>query len=72
MLAWSTDKTTKYNLLRKIHEDAWKVILTTFENSGQVSDDEAVNSDLTTVTFTERLLRSILDITSEQQHGYRK
>jgi len=67
MLGWSEAKTKQYSALSAICGEAWSVIVTTFEgDQSSVSEDE-VTKEVTTVTFTERLLREILDLTAEQQ-----
>jgi site-specific DNA-methyltransferase (adenine-specific)/modification methylase len=67
MLGWSREKVAQYAALKSISPQAWQVIVTTFEQNGNSTDDDAVTPIVTTVTFTERLLRSILDLTPEQQ-----
>ncbi len=53
-----------YADLKKIAEEAWCIIGTTFESLVSVNNEDAVSSSGTTVpTFTERLLRSILPLT---------
>ncbi len=67
MLGWGRDKVTKYADLQSICPEAWNVIVTTFEKTGTSDENEVVTIDVTTSAFTERLLRSILDLTSDQQ-----
>lgn len=67
IIGWSRDKVAKYDALRNIDKSAWKVIVTTFSDPSTLTNDEVVTLFVTTVTFTEGLLRSILDLTSEQQ-----
>lgn len=67
MLGWSRDKVAKYDLLKRICKDAWNIIVTTFEPAVTGTEEDLVTPIVTTVTFTETLLRSILDLTPEQQ-----
>jgi site-specific DNA-methyltransferase (adenine-specific)/modification methylase len=67
MLGWSREKVAQYSALKQIDSLAWQQIVTTFENSGNKVDEDVVTQTVTTVTFTERLLRSILNLTPEQQ-----
>ncbi len=67
MLGWSRDKVTKYAALREICEPAWKVIVTTFENSVTTAEEAAVTSDGTPVAFTKYLLRDLIPLKPEQQ-----
>ncbi len=67
MLGWSRDKVAKYDALKAICTDAWQSIVTTFESSVTSHDENVVTMDVTTVTFTEGLLRSILDLNPDQQ-----
>jgi DNA modification methylase len=67
MLGWSVDKVTKYHLLRRICKPAWEMILTTVDRGVSSEEEDHVRSNLTSVSFTEGLLRSILDLTDSQQ-----
>ncbi len=68
ILGWTREKVRNYAALKKIGAQAWQVIGTTFETAVPTADDEGVPGNGTTVpTFTEGLLRSILDLTPEQQ-----
>jgi len=53
--------------LRNTKREPGKALVTTFEDSGHISEDDVVTPNVPVVTFTERLLRSILDLTSWQQ-----
>jgi site-specific DNA-methyltransferase (adenine-specific) len=66
-LGWSLSKVKQYSALYAISKPAWTVIVTTFENSNPLIDEERVTKEVTTVTFTERLLRDVLNIAPEQQ-----
>jgi ParB-like chromosome segregation protein Spo0J len=65
MLGWGREKVANYAALQKICHEAWKIIVTTFEKS--ISPDENEVVTLIVTTFTETLLRSILDLTPDQQ-----
>jgi site-specific DNA-methyltransferase (adenine-specific)/modification methylase len=67
ILGWSRDKVAKYGALKEICEAAWNIIVTTFENAVTMTEETAVTSDVTGVTFTEYLLRDILQLEPEQQ-----
>ncbi len=67
MLGWSLSKVKNYSALSAICDEAWEIIVTSFENKRDHSADEDVTSKVTSVTFTETLLRDILDLTPEQQ-----
>ncbi len=68
ILGWTREKVKNYAALRKIESQAWQVIGTTFEKDVSITDEEDVPKNGTTVpTFTEGLLRSILDLTPDQQ-----
>lgn len=67
MLGWSRDKVAKYDALQKICAHAWERIVTTFEQQADAPQEEGGTAYVTTVTFTEGLLRSLLDLLPEQQ-----
>lgn len=67
MLGWGRTQVANYAALQRIHPQVWDLIVTTFEASVTGSLDEAVTGNVTGVTFTENLLRSILGLTREQQ-----
>ena len=53
--------------MQKICSDAWNIIVTNFEDSEIPSDEDAVTKIVTNVTFSEGLLRNILDLNEDQQ-----
>jgi ParB-like chromosome segregation protein Spo0J len=67
MLGWGRDKVNLFAALQKICPEAWNIIATTFEKTATFDENGVVATDATTLAFTERLLRSILDLTPEQQ-----
>src|SRR5258708_1297553 len=67
MLSWSRDKVAKYMALNEIEKEAWKMIVTTFEQIVTPSDERVVTPDVTGVTFTENLLRDIIPLSCAQQ-----
>lgn len=68
MLKWSREKVKNYASLKQISPDAWSIIGTTFENVVPDTNEGLVPTNGTTVpSFTEGLLRSILDLAPEQQ-----
>lgn len=67
ILGWGTDKVDKYNALRQIDSKAWAIIPPTFDESVDTDEECVGGSKPPTVGFTEGLLRSILDLTPEQQ-----
>ncbi len=67
MLGWGKSQVANYAAMEKICSEAWQIIFTTFVKSGDSDENEAVNSKVHQVTFSERLLRPILDLTPEQQ-----
>lgn len=66
-IGWSVPKIKQYSALRKIDENAWNVVVTTFNDSPQLPVDDQVTEKVTMVTFSERLLRPIIQLTPEQQ-----
>jgi hypothetical protein len=70
MGGWKQQRIAQYKALKKISEDAWEIITTSFSDSVVSDDDSDVVSDTTTVVkqkFTEGLLREILDLDAGQQ-----
>jgi site-specific DNA-methyltransferase (adenine-specific)/modification methylase len=67
MLGWSRGRVGDYALLQNISNDAWKIIVGAFDDSPQLSSDDTSTNIVGTPTFSETLLRNILDLTSEQQ-----
>lgn len=67
IMGWSRDKVAKYTALQQIKPIAWAIIVTTFEGHGTKIEEGDVTSDVTNGTFTEGLLRSILDLRAPQQ-----
>jgi len=67
MLGWSRDKIQKYSILKTINKEAWQIIVTTFLKNVTTTTEDVVTQNVTTVTFTEGLLRNILDLTPAQQ-----
>ena len=63
------EKIAQYSQLQKISEDAWKIVVTTLQGSVTDTNEDVETKDVTTVTgsFTERLLRDILDLDAGQQ-----
>lgn len=69
MGGWSRAQVSQYAMLQKINSEAWKVVATTFQQTVADDENDAVAPDATTVagSFSERLLREILDLCSGQQ-----
>ncbi len=67
ILGWSVPKVKQYSALNIIDEKAWAVIVTTFDNAEKLHSQSGVTEKVTDVTFTEGLLRNILDLTDWQQ-----
>ncbi len=67
MLGWTRTKVANYKALEDIHKDAWETVVTTFQKVVTTEDENVVTQNVTTVTFSERLLRNILDLTPDQQ-----
>ena len=60
----------QYKALKKIDDEAWEIITTSFDGSVVSDEDDDVVTDTTTVVkqkFTEGLLRNILDLEPCQQ-----
>jgi len=58
---------TPGTLLRKICSDAWEIIGATFEKSAPMADTSTAPFSGATAPFSENLLRSIVNLTPEQQ-----
>ena len=67
IMGWSREQVAQYVRLQKICKDAWDIIVTTFENVVTTADESSVTNNVTSVTFTENLLRSIIQLTPKQQ-----
>jgi DNA modification methylase len=67
VLGWSREKVAQYRQLRKIAPEAWAVVVTSFSDIVTDDDETVVTPAVTTVTFTEGLLRSILSLSAAQQ-----
>ncbi len=65
-LGCSRTRVTGYQALKDICEEAWKIV-TTNSNLVTISNDGMVTKDVTTVTYSERLLRDITCLTPAQQ-----
>lgn len=66
-LGWTREKVAHYNRLDQIDKKAWGVIVTTVDRMVTESDDSMVTLPVTTVTFSERLLREVIPLTPAQQ-----
>jgi len=68
-MGWSRPLVAQYSQLKKIDEDAWKIVVTRFSKLVTSDDDDEVTDYVTAVTtpFSERLLRNILDLDPGQQ-----
>ena len=70
MGGWSREAVKNYKSLQKIDEEAWKIIGTGFQNIVPEDEDEGVPQSGTGVpksSFSENLLRNILDLEPGQQ-----
>lgn len=67
IMGWGRTKVANYAALDRIAHKAWGLVVTTFERDVTAHDQDDVTSVVTTVTFTEVLLRSILDLRAPQQ-----
>lgn len=67
MLGWSIDKVKKYAALKDIDKEAWALIVPTFEELEKCQQENDVTSKVPNGTFTEGLLRQILNLTPTQQ-----
>jgi hypothetical protein len=66
-LGWSRDKVAKFATLQEIDEKAWKIV-TTIIRDGMCRQDDDVTTVVTSVTFTETLLRALPPLRADQQH----
>ena len=67
ILGWRVAKVKNYAAWNLIDEKAWAVIVTTFDNAEKSQGESVVANKVTSVTFSEGLLRNILDLTDWQQ-----
>lgn len=67
MLGWNKDSVQDYATLRKIDSQAWEIVTANFENGSGGEENSVAASKTATAVFSENLLRSILDLTPEQQ-----
>lgn len=65
-IGWSRTSVANYAALQSIDPDAWKIV-TASQGIVTSAEDDAVTEIVTGVTFTEGLLRNILDLTADQQ-----
>lgn len=66
-LGWSRDKVARFAMLQRIVPEAWAVIVQTFQPVVTGDEEDTVTVFVTTVTFTENLLREIVPLTPGQQ-----
>lgn len=67
VVGWSLAKVKQYSALRSLDAEVWAIVKTTTENAVTEDEENAVTGKVTSVTFTENLLRLILDLTPDQQ-----
>jgi site-specific DNA-methyltransferase (adenine-specific) len=67
VLGWSVSKVKNYSALAAIDDEAWIVIVTVFDEFAKPRASDAVTEKVTDVTFSENLLRPIINLTQEQQ-----
>jgi hypothetical protein len=67
VLGWSVSKIKNYSALEDISKKAWTAIVTTFEVCEKAQVESGVTSKVTDVTFTEGLLRPIINLSDSQQ-----
>ena len=67
VLGWSVSKVKNYSALDDIAKDAWSLIVTTFEIGGKSQSESGVTLKVTDVTFSEGLLRPIINLADCQQ-----
>lgn len=65
-IGWSRTAVANYAALKSIDSDAWKIV-TASQGIVTTDQDSDVTADVTGVTFTEGLLRNILDLCAGQQ-----
>jgi predicted transcriptional regulator len=68
-IGWSRAQVSQYAMLKKLADDAWKVVATSLSGLQIATENDEVAENATTVasSFSERLLREILDLTAPQQ-----
>ncbi|MBF0160025.1 MAG: ParB N-terminal domain-containing protein [Magnetococcales bacterium] len=66
-MGWTREKVAQFYQLQKICPEAWFVVVTTFQSGVTNDDKDDVTNLVTSVTFTENLLRSIVQLTPPQQ-----
>jgi DNA modification methylase len=67
IMGWDRGKVGKYAMLDDISKEAWCVICSDIERHGTQQDEDSGTQIVPTGTFTENLLRPILNLTPEQQ-----
>jgi len=67
MLGWSLSKIKQYSALKAINKEAWEIIVTSFQLVNTKFEEDVVTQKVTTVTFSGRLLKEILQLTPAQQ-----
>ncbi len=65
--AWSRSAIANYFAPQTISTDVWDIIVTTFVEGSVPRPDDGVTEIVTAVTFTENLLRSIVNLNGDQQ-----
>ena len=63
-LKFNRERSTLF--LDNISKDAWKIIVTTFESLEKLHTETSVTTKVTDVTFTEGLLRHIINLSNNQ------
>lgn len=66
-IGWKRGDLSNYAALRKIDGEAWKLIATTVASGATGATSGGEEESERVVAFSERLLRSILGLTSAQQ-----
>ena len=66
-IGWGRTQIANYDALKKINKKAWNLIVTTTNNDVTTIKDDTVTTIVTDVTFTENLLRNILQLNQIQQ-----
>lgn len=66
ILEWGEGKVKQYSALQAIKPNAWQIVTASVESRNH-ADNGSVTDEVTGVTFTEYLLRSILNIRAPQQ-----
>jgi DNA modification methylase len=67
VMRWSSSKVKQYSALRSIVPDVWSQIKTATESCVTEEDESRVTEKVTNVTFSEGLLRPLLELTADQQ-----